>query len=390
MQADRESLLDGPPQYRVELRDPDGLRVLLVIDRVIDGLAGGGVRAIQECSFETLTSLASRMTLKFAALGVPLGGAKAAVLSDPREWGADREPLAQAARLLEPFLRTIYLAGEDVGTRGEDIAWLYEQIDLDVLDFVVEHRARRGIDVEIPAGIQASDLLGTSFADVIAGYGVAACIDTAIAETSGRPLDELRVAIQGYGSVGRATAERLAERGVRIAAVADADGALFAPEGLDVQELGAAVDELGTIDRRRLGQSYTALTREDWLTVPVHVLIPAAVEGAISAREAAAIAPSVELVVEAANAAVTPDGEEILAARGVAVLPDFIASAGSAGAFGLLISGQARGENVLDELRRRLQAATRTVLTDATIGAIPRERGRALAASNLRRDLVHT
>jgi glutamate dehydrogenase (NAD(P)+) len=90
--------------------------------------------------------------------------------------------------------------------------------------------------------------------------------------------------------------------------------------------------------------------------------------------------PTVRLVVEAANGPVTDDAEAALEARGVAVVPDFVASAGSAAAFGLLITGQVSNpEEAVAESCRRIAAATRHVVSGAASGLTARERARRLA-----------
>src|SRR5262249_15223920 len=144
----------------------------------------------------------------------------------------------------------------------------------------------------------------------------------------------LRVAIQGFGSVGRSAATDLVASGFRIVAVADIRGVVYRPHGLDVGELDRARDPWGLVDRRQLDRRYDLRPGSAWPTLEAEVLIPAAVEDAITARELPGLSPRLEMVVEGANGPITREAEELLERRGVAVVPDVIASAGAAAAFG--------------------------------------------------------
>jgi hypothetical protein len=132
------------------------------------------------------------------------------------------------------------------------------------------------------------------------------------------------------------------------------------------------------MDRHRLGD-LELRRREEWCLADSEVLIPAAIEDSIDERTVARLGGSLRLVVEGANAPVTPSAEAELEARGVLVIPDFIANAGSATAFGLLITGEATLETVYDEFLSRISRATIAVLTRRELGRTARERGEALA-----------
>jgi glutamate dehydrogenase (NAD(P)+) len=361
----------------VELTDQDlDLRAFLVVDRLGSGLCAGGLRFAPSVSAAGLELLARLMTLKFGAMGVPLGGAKAGIVGTR---GADRDEavLRRTAELLEPFLRSWYLIGEDLGTRAADVLLVYEHIDLDPVRQVRDRMAARGVRLSVPAGLRAADLFNEEVAGGLAGAGVAEAAASA-AEVAGLRLDRLRVAVQGFGSVGLSAARRLTELGATVVAVADRGATISAPRGLDLADLERARDRAGLIDRRRLRRPATLLAPEDWYRVPAELLVPAAVENAIGLADLPRINAAVRLVVEAANSPVTPEAEVALEQRGVAVVPDFIANAGSAAAFGILVTGGAGSLNeAVTEALRRIAAATREVLTGT--GGTARQRAVALA-----------
>jgi glutamate dehydrogenase (NAD(P)+) len=155
------------------------------------------------------------------------------------------------------------------------------------------------------------------------GYGVAECVKLAIGLDGLRP--PVRVAIAGYGEVGRVAAETLAtDRDYfRVVAIGDVSGGRVDPDGIDVAAAGRHVEggnplvELGAGD---------AVTRDELLEVPCDVLIPAAIGGVIHADNADAIQASI--VVEGANGPTTVAADERLAERGVTVVPDVLANAG--------------------------------------------------------------
>jgi glutamate dehydrogenase (NAD(P)+) len=138
-------------------------------------------------------------------------------------------------------------------------------------------------------------------------------------------VDGARVAIQGYGEVGRVAARLLAERGAHIIAVSDSRGGVLAENGdnLDLDAVAMHKAEAGTV----VGLPETrSITNDDLLALPCDVLIPAALGGQIHSGNAEAV--RARLIVEGANRPVTPEADDILSANGIRVLPDILANAG--------------------------------------------------------------
>lgn len=367
------------PTVRFEFSDESlSLRGYLVIDRTMDGLCAGGLRMAANVSAPQLERLARLMTLKFGAMRVRIGGAKSAIVASRNTERADTL-IRRTAELLEPFLRSWYLVGEDLGTRGADVAAIYQHIGLDPIEFVREKLARQGMDVAAPEGFDLDYFMSEEFAGRVAGYGVAQAAGVAAAIRGMRP-EALRVSVQGFGSVGRSAAVSLAEGGFTVVAVSDVKGTIYAPAGLDVEELSLACNEKGVVDRASIKQKVEERPRADWCTVAAEVLVPAAVENSITLGNVSRVSQNVQLVIEGANSPLSNKAETALEGRGLSIVPDFIANAGSAAAFGLLITGQATMSNVFPEYCRRIGEATAHVLSHEAKGTA-RDRAVALATS---------
>jgi len=136
------------------------------------------------------------------------------------------------------------------------------------------------------------------------------------------PVQDLRVAIQGFGNAGAIAAEILHSRGIRVVAVSDRQGGAFDERGLDVPALLKFKRDNGTVagfpGAQRLGVA-------DVLEVPCEVLIPAATEGVLTSANAGRV--QARIIVEAANGPTAPDADKIFYDRGVKVIPDILANA---------------------------------------------------------------
>jgi glutamate dehydrogenase (NAD(P)+) len=134
----------------------------------------------------------------------------------------------------------------------------------------------------------------------------------------------MRVAIQGFGNVGSHTAKFLHEAEFKIVAVSDLSGGYYRPEGLDIPDvLHYTLQNKGSL----AGYAKAShVTNEDLLQLDVDVLIPAALGGVLTARNAAGV--KAQVIIEGANAPTWPDADDILHERGITVLPDILANAG--------------------------------------------------------------
>jgi glutamate dehydrogenase (NAD(P)+) len=269
----------------------------------------GGIRFHPDVDLDEVRALASLMTWKTALVDVPFGGAKGGVAVDPRSL-SDRE----SEELIRRWTRTLVhilgphrdIPAPDMGTNAQTMAWLMDEF----------HRLE-GFQPACVTGKPVA-LFGAPGREEATGRGV---MNVAVAalERLGRPVTGARVAIQGFGNVGRFAAISAVECGMRVTALSDVSGARRNPSGFGHGE----VTEARTVADLSSG---TEFDPNDLLASDVDVLIPAALGGVITAANAGRV--NAEIVVEAANQPVTVEADRMLAAAGVTVVPDILANAG--------------------------------------------------------------
>ncbi|MGN6754336.1 MAG: Glu/Leu/Phe/Val dehydrogenase dimerization domain-containing protein [Intrasporangium sp.] len=322
--------MTAPALLEITWTDPvTGRNGYVVIDTLVRGLASGGLRLREGCSLEEVRGLARGMTRKEAIVYdpadhyVPLGGGKGGIDIDP----ADPEATNVLRRFLAavlPVVREQWNTGEDFGLRQETIEKVAAELGLPstveaVFATVPDAAASRAALAEAFATMVG----GISLGDLVGGYGVAqACL--AAAERLGKRPAEATAVVQGFGSIGGAAARYLAEAGVRVVAVADRAGLIRNDEGLDIEALLAARDGLGVIDRAALREVDTVGDRDEWLTVPCDLLVPAAMSYVIDEDDVPRI--NARVVIEGANMPTLPAAEAALRERGIPVVPDFLAN----------------------------------------------------------------
>jgi glutamate dehydrogenase (NAD(P)+) len=362
--ANRKSL------YEVTMYDSrTDTQAFLVIDTLQMGLAGGGIRMTPHVTLDEVRRLGKTMTYKFGAVKVPFGGAKSGIVADPHS-PDKKKHLAAFAQMAAPFLNTLYVAGEDMGTTAEDIAYIYKEVGISWVKVAKEKMAERGQELQIPDDFEPSAAGGENLEEILTGFGIAE-VSTEACDFTGLKQDQARVAIQGFGTVGSMTAKFISDKGFKIVAVADISGTIYHPEGLPVEKLLAAKDKSGTIDRAKMPQDCQILDRDEWLNLDVDILIPAAIGDAIRKDNVAGV--KAKLVVEGANFPVTEEAERYFYQHGIANVPDFVANAGAAGGFGMLLTGQVPLDpgKILEALASRLRETTREVLSLSKKKGIP-------------------
>ncbi|MER6945127.1 Glu/Leu/Phe/Val dehydrogenase dimerization domain-containing protein [Nonomuraea sp. NPDC000554] len=307
-------------------------RGFVVIDRLVRGVASGGLRLREGCTLAEVRGLARGMSLKEALVYtpgdryVPLGGAKGGIDVDPRDPDAPGV-LRRFVSAVLPVIREQWNTGEDFGLRQDQLDEVAAELGLPstvepafrlVEDEAAARDRLRAAMAQVVAGIPLSDLVG--------GYGVAQAalaVWPAVGPGSAVGRPETAV-VQGFGSIGGATARYLAAAGVRVVAVADRDGLMTCDDGLDVERMLAHRDGGGVVGRSCLRPCDRTGPRDGWLDVPADLLVPAAMSYVIGPDEAARVRASV--VVEGANLPVLPEAEAALTGRGVTVVPDFLAN----------------------------------------------------------------
>jgi glutamate dehydrogenase (NAD(P)+) len=366
-----------------------GRQGFLVVDRLVRGVASGGLRMRPGCTLEEVTGLARGMTMKEAlhydpeSRYVPLGGAKGGIDCDPRDPEA-YGLLVRYLRAVRPYIESFWTTGEDLGLtqdlvdRAAAEAGLVSSIQA-VYPLLDDERTAR----ERLAAAFAVEVDGIGLDELAGGCGVAESVLTAL-DRAAVPYAGTRVAVQGLGTMGGATARFLARAGLTVVAVADVKGTIANPAGLDVEALLASRDAYGTVDRSALRPGDRELPGDAWLSADAEVLVPAAVSYAIDAAGQERI--RARWIVEAANMPVLPEAEELLAARGVTVLPDVVVNSGTNAWWWWTLFGDIGpdADEAFAHIRRSMRTLVDLMLTRAQAdGTTPRGAAHALVHDRL-------
>ncbi len=332
------------PYLKVIWTDPEtSARGYVVIDQLIDGLAAGGLRMRPGCTIDEVADLARAMTLKDAIAFLPnsrhrpVGGGKGGIDFDPLDPKAPHV-LERYMQAIRPLLTSCFATGEDLGVRQDDLDTIAHRLGLrSTVDAALARLpdAPNAVLERVARGFAQTDR-GLSLGDAVGGYGVARAACAAL-RGCGRGPAECTAVVQGFGSMGGATARYLSDAGIRVIGIADANGLASNPAGLDVESLLATRDRHGRIHRNTLRPQDQLLPRDAWTPLSCDLFVPAATSYVIHAGIAAHLPAS--LVVEAANVATSADAEAILARRGIPVVPDFIANMATNAWWWWLLSG---------------------------------------------------
>jgi glutamate dehydrogenase (NAD(P)+) len=321
-------MTSGPePRLRVIWTDPvTGRKGYAVIDRMVNGLAGGGTRMRPGVSLDEVERLARTMSYKNGAFNLPGGGAKGGLDIDPHDPQA-RGMLSRYVRAMRPLYRSGWGTAEDLGVTQELLSEVFAEqgVGMTVQAMLDRSGDSKAAGRRVSQGL-AIQVEGIGLADCIGGYGVAeaaaACVDH-----KGWNMREMRAVVQGFGSMGGSSARYLAKLGAKVVGVVDANGAVTNPEGLDVERLLRSRSTLGEIDRSALRSGDRESPGDRWLDIDADIIVPAAVADVITAGNAAQV--KARLVVEAANIPTTDDAQRLLFERGVVVIPDYVANGGA-------------------------------------------------------------
>ena len=185
--------------------------------------------------------------------------------------------------------------------------------------------------------------------------------------------------------MGGATARYLARAGVRVVGIADREGLVADPDGLDVERLLRARDAHGAIDRAAL-DGEEQRPGADWLALDAELLVPAALSYVIGRAEADRIGARV--IAEAANVPTSPEAQQLLAARGVIVVPDFVANVATNAWWWWTLFGDIAPERdaAFAKIASRMRRLVDEMLDRAAAdGILPRAAATAMADENLAR-----
>ncbi|MEN8144976.1 MAG: Glu/Leu/Phe/Val dehydrogenase [Gemmatimonadota bacterium] len=287
----------------------------------------GGIRFSMLVNEDEIRALAALMTFKCAVVDVPFGGAKGGIKIDRREY-SDAE-LERITRRYTYELASksfigpgIDVPAPDYGTGSREMGWIMST-----------YRALCTGELNAEACVTGKPVGGGGIRGrtEATGRGVFFGVREACGiKEDMKPLGlstglaDKRVIVQGLGNVGSHTARFLAQGGASIVAVAEYEGAVHNPSGLDVEALIEHRRETGSV-LDFPGATNLSVSAEA-LELDCDILVPAALENQITADNAPRI--QARIIAEGANGPTTADASAILRERGVMVLPDMYLNAG--------------------------------------------------------------
>jgi glutamate dehydrogenase len=277
------------------------------------GPTKGGIRFHPDVTETEVKALSIWMSLKCGIVDLPYGGGKGGIICDPRDMS-----FRELERLSRGYVRAISqivgptkdIPAPDVFTNSQIMAWMmdeYSRID----------------EFNNPGFITGKPLVlgGSHGRESATAKGVTICIREA-AKKKGINIEGARVVVQGFGNAGSFLSKFMHDAGAKVVGISDAYGALYDPNGLDIDYLLDRRDSFGTVTKL----FNNTISNKELLELDCDILVPAAIENQITAENAHNIRASI--VVEAANGPTTLEATEILTDRGILLVPDVLASAG--------------------------------------------------------------
>ena len=277
------------------------------------GPTKGGIRYAPDVNLGEVTALAILMSWKSAIVGLPYGGAKGGVAIDPNPLTrAEKQRVTRryTAELIPIIGVNKDIPAPDLGTDEQTMAWI-----MDTYSNFVGY-ATPGIVTGKPASLGGSVTRKESTGRGAVAVGVAAM------EKIGKKIQNSKVAIQGFGNVGRYAALAAYEMGAKIIAVSDIDGSIINEKGINIPELFKHTAHNLSVK----GFPGADQLEESVLEVDCDILIPAAVGGVITSSNAQKI--KAKVLIEGANSPTTVNADKILRDNGVLIVPDILANAG--------------------------------------------------------------
>lgn len=273
----------------------------------------GGLRYHPTVDEEDVHSLASLMTWKTSLMRLPFGGAKGGISCDPTLLSS-----AEIERITKTFTGKIKeiigpykdIPAPDVNTNAQVMAWVMS-----------EYSKYAGFSPAVVTG-KPTFLYGSEGREEATGRGVV-IITEKMLQMQNKSLQQVSVAVQGFGNVGYNAARILFEKGAKVIAISDVNGAIYNPEGLDIAALKSHYDINKSVDDFPGGKKMAA---DQLLMTECDVLIPAALGDVFDKNLAKEV--RCKYLVEGANAPTLPEADEIFTKRDILVVPDILANAG--------------------------------------------------------------
>jgi glutamate dehydrogenase (NAD(P)+) len=294
----------------------EGFRVL---HSNVLGPGKGGIRYTLTSNLREVQALAMLMSMKTALIGLPLGGAKGAVVVDPKTLSiSEREQLTR--RYTQAIFNVIGpnqdIPSPDLNTGAREMAWIMDTYS-------------KGLGKTMPSVVTGKpvEIGGTPGRDKAVGWGLAYILRD-LARREAEEIRNQKIIIQGMGHVGINAAQTAIQFGVKVIGISDSKGGIYNEDGLDINDIIAYKMKNCSLTDYHCGEP---ITNEQLLQTPCDILLPCAVQNQITKSNADKL--QCRAIVEGANDPTTTEADAILNERGITLVPDILANAG-----GLILS----------------------------------------------------
>ena len=278
------------------------------------GPAKGGLRYAPDVTLDEVRALASWMTWKCAVVNIPFGGAKGGIICNPKKMSQgelERMTRRYTSEIIEFIGPEKDVPAPDVNTNEQTMAWIMDTYSMHMRQTVTSVVTGKPLTL----GGSRGRLEAT-------GRGVMVVCNESLNYLK-MSVDGCRVIIQGFGNVGSNAARLMMEHGYKIIGIAEKDGGLYNPNGIDIH----ALLDFRYRNNTLLGyKGAEAMPSDELIVTDCEILIPAATENVITSRNADKL--KARIVVEGANGPTTAVADEILADKRIFIVPDILANAG--------------------------------------------------------------
>ena len=364
---------DNDIQFDVEFKKDNGEKEVVSGFRLQhDNILGpykGGLRFHQNVSQDEVQALSLLMTLKNAVINVPFGGGKGGIKVDPKLLSEKEleEMTRDFTRKLAPYIGPEKdVPAPDVNTNGKIMAWIVDEYSK------VVGKPTPAVVTGKPISIGGSE--GRTEAT---GFGGTYALLEILKHLGKNPSD-FTVAVQGFGNVGQYAAKSLQDAGFKVVAVSDSKGGVYIPGGLpNIDDLAKCKEEKGYVsgcycvgsvcdisNKDKVGGQ--EISSDEILTLPVDIIIPAALENVLNANNANSV--HAKIVLEMANGPTTQEADTILNEKNILVIPDILANSGGVATsyfewYQNMHDEKWTKEEVLAKLKEKMEKATDEVYT---------------------------
>ena len=282
------------------------------------GPAKGGIRYHQNVNIDEVKALAAWMTFKCAVVNIPYGGGKGGIICDPAKLSENelRNLTRRFTAMIAPIIGPDQdIPAPDVGTNAGVMGWImdtYSMLKGHCVPGVVT-----GKPLELGGALGRHEATGRGV--MLTTLNILNALDI--------PVEGSTAVIQGMGNVGSISAKLIHNAGLKVIAVSDVSCGIYNPEGLNIPEILEYLSaKKGNLLKDYSADGVSYITNEELLELKTTVLVPAALENQINAKNAKKI--QAQVIVEGANGPTTVEADEILQKRGIVLVPDILANAG--------------------------------------------------------------